>query len=113
MRHIYSPSIDAEVVIEKTDCSHEFLLNENMGFFGSKPSRCHILYLLNTTLLVDKSTTYVHAKYLSLFHDFQRIHTYNYGAATLAHIYYSYIIRSYTIFYYTKPSLHTNQYTKY
>ncbi|XLV01841.1 hypothetical protein S245_016178, partial [Arachis hypogaea] len=38
--------------------------------------RCQIFYLLGSTLFADKSIAHAHAKYLSLLHDFQRIHTY-------------------------------------
>ncbi|KAL4394237.1 hypothetical protein AHAS_Ahas02G0131900 [Arachis hypogaea] len=35
----------------------------------------------------DKSTAYAHAKYLPLLRDFERIHTYSWGPACLAHLY--------------------------
>ncbi|RYR17292.1 hypothetical protein Ahy_B03g062053 [Arachis hypogaea] len=37
--------------------------------------RCQIFCLLGLTLFMDKSTAYVHPKYLPLLHEFQRIHT--------------------------------------
>ncbi|XP_057733938.1 serine/threonine-protein phosphatase 7 long form homolog [Arachis stenosperma] len=49
--------------------------------------RCHIFYLLGSTLFADKSTAYAHAKYLPLLRDFDRIHTYSWGSACLAHLY--------------------------
>ncbi|KAL4300039.1 hypothetical protein AHAS_Ahas17G0161000 [Arachis hypogaea] len=49
--------------------------------------RCHIFYLLGTTFLTDKSTTYAHEKYLSLLHNFEKIHSYSWVAATLTHLY--------------------------
>nr|XP_025670485.1 protein MAIN-LIKE 1-like [Arachis hypogaea] len=49
--------------------------------------RCHILCLLGSTLLTDKSTAYVHAKYLPLLRDFEQIHTYSWGSTCLAHLY--------------------------
>ncbi|RYQ90074.1 hypothetical protein Ahy_B09g096358 isoform A [Arachis hypogaea] len=35
----------------------------------------------------NKSTAYAHAKYLPLLRDFERIHTYSWGSACLAHLY--------------------------
>ncbi|XP_057739745.1 protein MAIN-LIKE 1-like [Arachis stenosperma] len=49
--------------------------------------RCQIFYLLGSTLFTDKSTAYAHAKYLPLLRDFERIHTYSWGSACLAHLY--------------------------
>ncbi|RYQ96671.1 hypothetical protein Ahy_B08g092516 [Arachis hypogaea] len=49
--------------------------------------RCQIFYLLGSTLFTDKSTAYAHAKYLPLLRDFERIHTYSWGSACLAHFY--------------------------
>ncbi|QHO04196.1 uncharacterized protein DS421_13g438460 [Arachis hypogaea] len=49
--------------------------------------RCHIFCLLGSTLFTDKSTAYAHAKYLPLLRDFERIHTYSWGSACLAHLY--------------------------
>ncbi|RYQ98929.1 hypothetical protein Ahy_B07g086759 isoform A [Arachis hypogaea] len=49
--------------------------------------RCQIFYLLCSTLFTDKSTAYVHAKYLPLLRDFEQIHTYSWGSACLAHLY--------------------------
>ncbi|QHO29257.1 uncharacterized protein DS421_8g223680 [Arachis hypogaea] len=49
--------------------------------------RCQIFCLLGSTLFTDKSTTYAHAKYLPLLRDFERIHTYSWGSACLAHLY--------------------------
>ncbi|QHO10853.1 uncharacterized protein DS421_15g493150 [Arachis hypogaea] len=49
--------------------------------------RCQIFCLLRSTLFTDKSTAYAHAKYLPLLRDFERIHTYSWGTACLAHLY--------------------------
>ncbi|QHO39648.1 uncharacterized protein DS421_4g131000 [Arachis hypogaea] len=49
--------------------------------------RCHIFYLLGSTLFTDKSTAYAHAKYLLLLRDFEYIYTYSWGSACLAHLY--------------------------
>ncbi|RYR55698.1 hypothetical protein Ahy_A06g030874 [Arachis hypogaea] len=49
--------------------------------------RYQIFYLLGSTLFTDKSTAYAHTKYLSLLRDFERIHTYSWGSACLAHLY--------------------------
>ncbi|RYR10222.1 hypothetical protein Ahy_B05g078694 [Arachis hypogaea] len=43
--------------------------------------------MLGSTLFADKSTVYAHAKYLSLLRNFERIHTYSWGSACLAHLY--------------------------
>ncbi|RYR33744.1 hypothetical protein Ahy_A10g048371 [Arachis hypogaea] len=83
------------------DSSHDFLVNQSMASFGSEPTvsssskyyiklprvryirdkqpldtwKCHIFYLLGTTLVVDKLTAYTH------------IHTYTCGTVTLVHLY--------------------------
>ncbi|XLU60401.1 hypothetical protein S245_019610, partial [Arachis hypogaea] len=49
--------------------------------------RCQIFCLLGSTLFTDKSTAYAHAKYLPLLRNFERIHTYSWGSACLAHLY--------------------------
>ncbi|RYR02459.1 hypothetical protein Ahy_B06g081251 isoform C [Arachis hypogaea] len=49
--------------------------------------RYSIFYLLGSTLFTDKSTAYAHAKYLPLLRDFERIHTYSWESACLAHLY--------------------------
>ncbi|KAL4349784.1 hypothetical protein AHAS_Ahas10G0076600 [Arachis hypogaea] len=49
--------------------------------------RCQIFCLLGSTLFTNKSTAYAHAKYLPLLRDFERIHTYSWGSACLAHLY--------------------------
>ncbi|XP_057719467.1 serine/threonine-protein phosphatase 7 long form homolog [Arachis stenosperma] len=49
--------------------------------------RCQIFCLLGSTLFTDKLTAYAHAKYLPLLRDFERIHTYSWGSACLAHLY--------------------------
>ncbi|XP_025678928.1 serine/threonine-protein phosphatase 7 long form homolog [Arachis hypogaea] len=49
--------------------------------------RCQIFCLLGSTLFTDKSTAYAHAKYPPLLRDFERIHTYSWGSACLAHLY--------------------------
>ncbi|RYR69538.1 hypothetical protein Ahy_A03g016094 [Arachis hypogaea] len=51
--------------------------------------RCHIFYLLGTTLFVDKSTAYLHAKYLPLLQNFDQIGNYSWGSACTAHLYMS------------------------
>ncbi|RYR28497.1 serine/threonine-protein phosphatase 7 long form homolog [Arachis hypogaea] len=49
--------------------------------------RCQIFCLLGSTLFTDKSTAYAHTKYLPFLRDFERIHTYSWGSACLAHLY--------------------------
>ncbi|KAL4365659.1 hypothetical protein AHAS_Ahas07G0128200 [Arachis hypogaea] len=49
--------------------------------------RCQVFCLLGSTLFTDKSTAYAHVKYLPWLRDFERIHTYSWGAACLAHFY--------------------------
>ncbi|XP_057755561.1 serine/threonine-protein phosphatase 7 long form homolog [Arachis stenosperma] len=49
--------------------------------------RCQIFYLLGSTLFTDKLNAYAHAKYLPLLRDFERIHTYSWRSAYLAHLY--------------------------
>ncbi|XP_020963964.1 serine/threonine-protein phosphatase 7 long form homolog [Arachis ipaensis] len=49
--------------------------------------RCQIFCFLGSTLFTNKSTAYAHAKYLPLLCDFERIHTYSWGSACLAHLY--------------------------
>ncbi|XP_025630542.1 serine/threonine-protein phosphatase 7 long form homolog [Arachis hypogaea] len=49
--------------------------------------RCHIFCLLGTTLFVDKSTVYFHAKYLPLLQNFDQISNYSWGSACLANLY--------------------------
>ncbi|RYR24683.1 hypothetical protein Ahy_B02g058200 [Arachis hypogaea] len=43
--------------------------------------------LLGTTLFVDKSTAYAHAKYLPLLQNFDQIGNYSWGLACLVHLY--------------------------
>ncbi|RYR75598.1 hypothetical protein Ahy_A01g000157 [Arachis hypogaea] len=49
--------------------------------------RCQIFCLLGTTLFIDKSTAYAHAKYLPLLQNFDQIGNYSWGSACLAHLY--------------------------
>ncbi|RYR79208.1 hypothetical protein Ahy_A01g004040 isoform B [Arachis hypogaea] len=49
--------------------------------------KCQIFCMLGSTLFADKSTAYAHAKYLPLLREFERIHTYSWGSACLAHLY--------------------------
>ncbi|RYQ85517.1 hypothetical protein Ahy_B10g105085 isoform B [Arachis hypogaea] len=49
--------------------------------------RFQIFCLLGSTLFTYKSAAYAHAKYLPLLRDFERIHTYSWGSAYLAHLY--------------------------
>ncbi|KAL4390068.1 hypothetical protein AHAS_Ahas03G0108100 [Arachis hypogaea] len=94
--------IDGEPVSGWTDSSSEFVQSQGIVIFGREPSvsepldtdesirryvRCHIFCLLGSTLFTDKSTAYAHAKYLPLLRDFERIHTYSWGSACLAHLY--------------------------
>ncbi|QHO19370.1 uncharacterized protein DS421_11g328300 [Arachis hypogaea] len=49
--------------------------------------RCHIMLLLGTILLGDKSGAGVHWKFLPLLRDFVNIGQYSWGSACLAHLY--------------------------
>ncbi|RYR17298.1 hypothetical protein Ahy_B03g062062 [Arachis hypogaea] len=106
--HIFGLPIDGELVSRWTDSSGDFLQSQSIAIFGREPSvshsskdaepldteesirryiRCQIFCLLGSTLFTDKSTAYAHAKYLPLLRDFERIHTYSWGSACLAHLY--------------------------
>ncbi|XP_057720142.1 protein MAIN-LIKE 2-like [Arachis stenosperma] len=65
--HIFGLPIDGKPVSGWTDSSGEFVQR--------------------STLFTDKSTAYAHAKYLPLLRNFERIHTYSWGSACLAHLY--------------------------
>ncbi|RYR69109.1 hypothetical protein Ahy_A03g015640 isoform A [Arachis hypogaea] len=73
--------IDGEPVSGWTDSSSEFVQSQGIVIFGREPS------VSGSTLFTDKSTAYAHAKYLPLLRDFERIHTYSWGSACLAHLY--------------------------
>lgn len=49
--------------------------------------RAYLLYLVGTTIFVDKSATYVDVFYLRYFEDFKQIHEYNWGATCVAYLY--------------------------
>ncbi|XP_052117786.1 serine/threonine-protein phosphatase 7 long form homolog [Arachis duranensis] len=49
--------------------------------------RCHIMLLIGTILLGDKSGAGVHWKFLPLLRDFVNIGQYSWGSACLAHLY--------------------------
>ncbi|KAI5420544.1 hypothetical protein KIW84_044371 [Lathyrus oleraceus] len=44
------------------------------------PLRSYLIYLVDTSIFVDKSVYYVEVVYLRYFIDFERIHEYNWGA---------------------------------
>ncbi|QHO03889.1 uncharacterized protein DS421_13g435970 [Arachis hypogaea] len=88
--HIFGLPIDGELVSRWTDSSGDFLQSQSIAIFGREPSVSHSSksYIkLGSTLFTDKSTAYAHAKYLPLLRDFERIHTYSWGSACLAHLY--------------------------
>lgn len=47
----------------------------------------YLLWLLGTTLFVDKTTTLVHAGFLEFLHESDGVQNYAWGAATLANLY--------------------------
>lgn len=51
-------------------------------------ARGYLLYLLGTTLFVDKSQSSVPSNYLPLLEDLTAVQRYAWGAATLAYLYY-------------------------
>ncbi|XP_072054411.1 serine/threonine-protein phosphatase 7 long form homolog [Arachis hypogaea] len=69
--HIFGLPIDGEPVSGWTDSSSDFVQSQHGNIRSS----------------TDKSTAYAHAKYLPLLRDFERIHTYSWGSACLAHLY--------------------------
>ncbi|RYQ83170.1 hypothetical protein Ahy_B10g101797 isoform A [Arachis hypogaea] len=79
--HIFGLPIDGEPVSGWTDSSSDFVQSQSMAIFGRQP------VLSRSTLFTDKLTAYAHAKYLPLLRDFERIHTYSWGSACLAHLY--------------------------
>ncbi|RYR73298.1 hypothetical protein Ahy_A02g007650 [Arachis hypogaea] len=79
--HIFVLPIDGEPVSGWTDSSSDFVQSQSMAIFGRQP------VLSRSTLFTDKSTAYAHAKYLPLLRGFERIHTYSWGSACLAHLY--------------------------
>ncbi|RYR57904.1 hypothetical protein Ahy_A05g023580 isoform F [Arachis hypogaea] len=91
--YIFGLPIDGEAVSGWTDSSGDFVQSQSHAIFGREPEvmrryvRCHIFCLFGSTLFTDKSTAYAHAKYLPLLRDFDRIHTYSWGSACLAHLY--------------------------
>ncbi|KAL4307317.1 hypothetical protein AHAS_Ahas16G0266200 [Arachis hypogaea] len=88
--HIFGLPIDGEPVSGWTDSSSNFVQSQSMAVFGQSIRiyvRCQIFCVLGSTLFTDKSTAYAHAKYLPLLRDFDRIHTYSWGSACLAHLY--------------------------
>ncbi|RYR13593.1 hypothetical protein Ahy_B04g070506 isoform A [Arachis hypogaea] len=78
--HTFGLPIDGEPVNGWTDSSSDFLQSQIIAIFGREP-------VVRSTLFADKSTAYTHAKYLPLLRDFERIHTYSWGSACLAHLY--------------------------
>ncbi|RYR79213.1 hypothetical protein Ahy_A01g004040 isoform J [Arachis hypogaea] len=79
--HIFGLPINGEPVSGWTNSSSDFVQSQSMAIFGREP------VLSGSTLFADKSTAYAHAKYLPLLREFERIHTYSWGSACLAHLY--------------------------
>ncbi|RYR43497.1 hypothetical protein Ahy_A08g039899 isoform E [Arachis hypogaea] len=79
--YIFGLPIDGEAVSGWTDSSGYFVQSQSHAIFGREPE------VSRSTLFTDKSTAYAHAKYLPLLRDFDRIHTYSWGSACLAHLY--------------------------
>lgn len=51
--------------------------DEQVAFHKSHASRAYMLYLVDTSIFMDKSATYTNVVYLRYFVDFERIHKYN------------------------------------
>ncbi|RYR73745.1 hypothetical protein Ahy_A02g008237 [Arachis hypogaea] len=49
--------------------------------------RCHILYLIGTTLFPDKLTSMVSCKYLPMLRNFSEIRSDSWGSACLVYLY--------------------------
>ncbi|RYQ95482.1 hypothetical protein Ahy_B08g090790 [Arachis hypogaea] len=79
--HIFGLPIDRKSVNGWTGSSSDFLQSQSIAIFGREPE------LLGSTLFTDKSAAYAHSKYLPLLRNFERIHTYSWGSACLAHLY--------------------------
>lgn len=60
---------------------------EKAGRHKAYAMRAYLLYLVDTTLFVDKSSTYVDVLYLRYFEDSEWIHEYNQEAACLVYLY--------------------------
>ncbi|QHO50166.1 uncharacterized protein DS421_1g20310 [Arachis hypogaea] len=88
--HIFDLPIDGEPVSGWTNSSSDFVQSHGIEIFGRQPSvsdNAKSFIKLGSTLFTDKSTAYVHTKYLPLLRDFERIHTYSWGSVCLAHLY--------------------------
>ncbi|RYQ99745.1 hypothetical protein Ahy_B07g087742 [Arachis hypogaea] len=109
--HIYDLSTGDRAVRGRTDSSFVHLIDECMTNFGIPPSkndhirqiryaealgtiesvqhyvRCHIFYLIGTTLFPDKSTSMVNCKYLPLLRNFLEIRSYSWGSTCLTYLY--------------------------
>lgn len=51
------------------------------------PLRSYLMYLVDTSIFIDKKAYYVNMVYLKYFIDFMRIHEYNYGFTYLVYPY--------------------------
>lgn len=49
--------------------------------------RCYLLFLVDTSMFMDKSSTYVDVVYLQLFIDLSAVHEYNWVASRLIYQY--------------------------
>lgn len=47
-----------------------------------------MLYLVDTSIFMDKSATYMNVIYLQYLDDFEAIHEYNWGSTCLVYLYY-------------------------
>lgn len=56
---------------------------EQVTYHGVYTIRAYMLYLVGTTIFVDKSATYVDVVYLRYFDDFEGIHEYNWGGGLI------------------------------
>ncbi|KAL4337915.1 protein MAIN-LIKE 2-like [Arachis hypogaea] len=104
--YIFGLPIDGEVMTGWINSSHDFLIMQSLSEPQVSSSsknyinlswvryirdtlpldtwesvmryvRCHIFCLLGTTLFMDKSTAYAHAKYLPLLQNFDQIGSYS------------------------------------
>ncbi|RYR79212.1 hypothetical protein Ahy_A01g004040 isoform H [Arachis hypogaea] len=82
--HIFGLPINGEPVSGWTNSSSDFVQSQSMAIFGREPV---LSGNSKSYIKLDKSTAYAHAKYLPLLREFERIHTYSWGSACLAHLY--------------------------
>ncbi|RYR02458.1 hypothetical protein Ahy_B06g081251 isoform D [Arachis hypogaea] len=82
--HIFGLPIDGEPMSGWINNSSDFLQSQSIAIFGRKPE---VSSSSKSYIKLDKSTAYAHAKYLPLLRDFERIHTYSWESACLAHLY--------------------------